>query len=105
MAPEVHFFLQWEFLIFVFNTSVWVTRIVEAMYCDRKDGWTAATRACLVMAFGLGGMLLNTGYVLPVLLYIREDFMRKEYVASNSQEKCWLAKNYPAKVQSRLAPY
>ncbi|KUI61464.1 hypothetical protein VP1G_08623 [Cytospora mali] len=87
MAPEVHFFLQWDFLIFVFSTSVWATRIVEAMYCDRKDGWAAATRAGLILAFSLGGLLLNPGCVLSVLLYIREDFLRKEYMTSSSQAK------------------
>lgn len=38
MAPEIHFFLQWDFVIFVFSTSVSATKIAEAMYCDRKDG-------------------------------------------------------------------
>ncbi|RYP69054.1 hypothetical protein DL769_005372 [Monosporascus sp. CRB-8-3] len=77
MAPEVQFFLQWDFLLAVFVGAIWATRTTEAMYCPRQGGWEPLTSAGLVFAFSIVSLLLNPGAVLSALLYVREDFLRE----------------------------
>lgn len=77
MAPEVHFFLQWDFILSVLITAIWSTRVIETMYAHKVNNNHALSSA-LVLLFGVAGYLVNPGTILSVILYIREGFLRNE---------------------------
>lgn len=78
MAPQVQFFMQWDYLLVLATAAVWSARNAEAMCCRRAGGWPPLTGAAVVLALGLASFLLNPGTVLSAVLYLREDFLRKQ---------------------------
>lgn len=80
MAPEVQFFLQWDFLLFILTLAVWGERTIESMYSCRntKKGWSPLQRGALMVTLGIVSFILNPGTVLSAILYFREDFLRYE---------------------------
>lgn len=85
-VEESLFFLQWDFILVVLACSIYITRISEAMYGPHSgDGWLSFKSAALVLLFGITCVLLSPGAVVSGVLYLREDFLRQNYM--NKQEK------------------
>ncbi|KAK2596117.1 hypothetical protein QQS21_006464 [Conoideocrella luteorostrata] len=86
MAPEVHFFLQWDFILFVVITALWGTRVVENMRSPTAGGWSCSIKAGLMAAFIGLGYLINPGTILCTILYLREGLLR-EYSEIDGEKK------------------
>jgi hypothetical protein len=84
-VEESLFFLQWDFILVVLACSIYITRISEGMYCSRDGGWPAFKSITLVLAFGVACVLFSPGAVVSGVLYLREDFLRRDY--ADKQEK------------------
>lgn len=83
MAPEVHFFLQWDFILFVIITALWGARVFETID-PRFKGENSIGRPAIVFVLIVLGYLINPGTVLSALLFLREDFLRAD---DNDKEK------------------
>ena len=91
-ADPVHaegslFFLQWDFILVVLACSVYMTRISEAMYGPYDgDRWLAFKSAALIIAFGMACVLLSPGAIVSGVLYLREDFLRRNFIVKQEKE-------------------
>lgn len=82
-VEESLFFLQWDFILVVLACSLYVTRLVEAMYGSRgegEDGWLAFKSASILLCCGVSCVALGPGTVVSAVLFLREDFLRKQYM-------------------------
>ena len=82
-VEESLFFLQWDFILVVLACSLYVTRIAEAMYGFRgegEDGWIAFKTAAILLWCGIFCVTLGPGTVVSAVLFLREDFLRKQYM-------------------------
>lgn len=82
-VEESLFFLQWDFVLVVLACSLYVTRIAEAMYGSREeeeDSWLAFKSAAILLCCGISCVALGPGAVVSAVLFLREDFLRKQYM-------------------------
>lgn len=78
MAPEVQFFLQWDFLLFILTTAVWGEHAIEHICIHFKNHWSPFERGALVVVLGIVSFIFNPGTVLCSILYVREGFLRDD---------------------------
>ena len=101
-VEESLFFLQWDFILVVLACSLYVTRIAEAMYGSREegeDGWLAFKSAAMLLWCGILCVTLGPGTVVSGVLFLREDFLRKQYMLQ--EEKLAVGRNLIMKEGNR----
>ena len=86
-AEESLFFLQWDFILVVLACSIYITRILQAMYgLYDGDWWLPLKSAALVLALGVACILFSPGAVVSGVLYVREDFLRQKFMEKQGKQ-------------------
>jgi len=79
-VEESLFFLQWDFILVVLAGSIYVTRISEVTVgLGDGESWLGFRSALMVFSYGIACVMLGPGAVISAVLYLREDFLRKQY--------------------------
>ncbi|KAH7131822.1 hypothetical protein B0J11DRAFT_503017 [Dendryphion nanum] len=88
---ERKYFLQWDYLIIVIGAAIYVTVILDRI-CT---GFSRAQKVVIFVAATFACHMFSFGFVLSVVLYLREGVLRSQVAFSTEEET--LAAEKPAK--------
>jgi len=83
-VEETLFFDQWDFILVVLQCAIYVSRILEVMYVKDKE-WSSLNRSTVVILVSVASTIFSPGLVVSVVLYLREDFIRQQYMDAQTE--------------------